>query len=75
MAEQEAQTPEKHVSLVKIYVNDFSFESPQPLLGRNWSVAFSSASVKREGRAWILEAQSLACLVLDGNILHTKTAL
>ncbi len=29
MAEQEAQTPEKHVSVVKIYVKDFSFESPQ----------------------------------------------
>jgi len=29
MAEQEARTPEKHVSVVKIYVKDFSFESPQ----------------------------------------------
>ena len=29
MAEQEAQTPEKHLSVVKIYVKDFSFESPQ----------------------------------------------
>ncbi len=29
MAEQEAQTPEKHVSVAKIYVKDFSFESPQ----------------------------------------------
>jgi preprotein translocase subunit SecB len=29
MAEQEAQTPEKRVSVVKIYVKDFSFESPQ----------------------------------------------
>jgi len=28
MAEQEAQTPEKHLSVVKIYVKDFSFESP-----------------------------------------------
>jgi preprotein translocase subunit SecB len=29
MAEQEAQTPEKHLSVAKIYVKDFSFESPQ----------------------------------------------
>jgi preprotein translocase subunit SecB len=29
MAEQEAQTPEKRLSVVKIYVKDFSFESPQ----------------------------------------------
>jgi preprotein translocase subunit SecB len=29
MTEQEAQTPEKHLSVVKIYVKDFSFESPQ----------------------------------------------
>ena len=29
MAEQEAQTPEKHLTVVKIYVKDFSFESPQ----------------------------------------------
>ena len=29
MAEQEAKTPEKHLSVVKIYVKDFSFESPQ----------------------------------------------
>ena len=29
MAEQEAQTPEKHLSVVKIYIKDFSFESPQ----------------------------------------------
>ena len=29
MAEQEAKTPEKHVSVAKIYVKDFSFESPQ----------------------------------------------
>jgi len=29
MAEQEAQTAEKRLSVVKIYVKDFSFESPQ----------------------------------------------
>jgi preprotein translocase subunit SecB len=29
MAEQAAQTPEKRLSVVKIYVKDFSFESPQ----------------------------------------------
>ena len=29
MAEQEAQTPEKHLTVAKIYVKDFSFESPQ----------------------------------------------
>jgi preprotein translocase subunit SecB len=29
MAEQEAQTPEKRLSVVKIYIKDFSFESPQ----------------------------------------------
>ena len=29
MAEQEAQTPEKRLSVVKIYAKDFSFESPQ----------------------------------------------
>ena len=29
MAEQEAQNPEKRLSVVKIYVKDFSFESPQ----------------------------------------------
>jgi preprotein translocase subunit SecB len=29
MAEQEAQTPAKRLSVVKIYVKDFSFESPQ----------------------------------------------
>jgi preprotein translocase subunit SecB len=29
MAEQEANTPEKRLSVVKIYVKDFSFESPQ----------------------------------------------
>ena len=29
MAEQEAKTPEKRLSVVKIYVKDFSFESPQ----------------------------------------------
>ena len=29
MAEQEAQKPEKRLSVVKIYVKDFSFESPQ----------------------------------------------
>ena len=29
MAEQESQTPEKRLSVVKIYVKDFSFESPQ----------------------------------------------
>jgi preprotein translocase subunit SecB len=29
MAAQESQTPEKRLSVVKIYVKDFSFESPQ----------------------------------------------
>ena len=29
MAEQEAKTPDKHLSVVKIYAKDFSFESPQ----------------------------------------------
>ncbi|MGD9021997.1 MAG: hypothetical protein PVF46_09375, partial [Lysobacterales bacterium] len=50
------------------------FEPPPAPPGQGWSLGFCSAPVQQRGQAWALEAQSLACLVLETNILHVNPA-